>query len=197
MCVCVCVKTKIPATHSTAHIFHHGKRLPSQQRKCGPYFSLSAQIFQILNNIVTRIMEMSRLRSFVWYKAVTLFFVILYMKQLYKRFKNKCHPETIKILPHPHTIWGQRTDGAKSWHCPQGNKTIVIVWAARKVRTDILLADLACFEVVISVWKVYWKLMNRYMHHLLLAKNIHTKWNHWKVNLKGGRISPKYKLCLG
>ena len=59
-----------------------------------------------------------------------------------------------------------------------GNKTIV--WVVRKVRTDILLADLVCFEVqclkslLILVLHINRKQMNRYAS-LMLAKNIHTK----------------------
>ena len=75
VCVCVCVKRTItPANHSTVHAFHHGKRLLSQQRKHGPYFPLSMQVFHIQNNVVTHTIGKRGLRSIVWHKAINTFF---------------------------------------------------------------------------------------------------------------------------
>ena len=78
-----------------------------------------------------------------------------------------------------------------------GNKTIV--WVVWKVRTDILLADLVCFEVhclkrlLILVLHINRKLMNWYVSYIFSKEHLHkvkSKFSRWTNFLQ-------HKLCLG
>ena len=78
-----------------------------------------------------------------------------------------------------------------------GNKTIV--WVVWKVRTNILLADLVCFEVqclksfFILVLHINRKQMNLYASLMFSKKHSH------KVKIKFSRWTnvPQHKSCLG
>ena len=98
----------------------------------------------------------------------------------------------------------QCMDKPHKFNCEPGyshsNKTIV--WVVRKVGTNLLLANLVCFEVQrvkslsILVLHINWKQMNWYiyMHHLFLGKNARAN---GQLNFQGQWISSNINFAMG